>query len=172
MRAKENNKRKFHALYDKVYRWDVLCEAWKRVSANKGAAGVDAVTLAEIEKQGVTRFLKTHIVEVALDIDVDYLISFAVAGFSDSLERSFRTSFRTKSEGDFLKIGFKDGFNHRFVANCRTRSHTVGMLSGLGFPSFFGMSCRRTGCGCNGLLSVLAHQEKLMKLVQMRINDR
>ncbi|MEK3762590.1 MULTISPECIES: hypothetical protein [unclassified Paenibacillus] len=25
--VKENNKRKFQALYDKVYRWDVLCEA-------------------------------------------------------------------------------------------------------------------------------------------------
>lgn len=57
--AKENIKRKFHALYDKVYRWDVLGEAWKRVKANKGAAGVDAVTLSEIEKQGLTRFLKS-----------------------------------------------------------------------------------------------------------------
>ncbi|WP_200906014.1 hypothetical protein [Paenibacillus sp. IHB B 3415] len=28
--AKENNKRRFHALYDKVYRWDVLSEAWRR----------------------------------------------------------------------------------------------------------------------------------------------
>lgn len=56
--AKENKKCKFHALYNKVYRWDVLCEEWKRVKANKGVAGVDAVTLADIEEQGEIPFLK------------------------------------------------------------------------------------------------------------------
>ena len=54
--AKENKKRKFHALYDKVYRWDILWEAWRRVRANKGAAGVDGETLADIEKQGEDPF--------------------------------------------------------------------------------------------------------------------
>ncbi|WFA83392.1 reverse transcriptase domain-containing protein [Paenibacillus amylolyticus] len=56
--AKENSKRKFHALYDKVYRWDVLCEAWRRVKANKGAAGVDAMTPTDVEEQGEVNFLK------------------------------------------------------------------------------------------------------------------
>jgi group II intron reverse transcriptase/maturase len=56
--AKKNSKHKFHALYDKVYRWDILHEAWRRVKTNKGAAGVDAVTLADIEEQGEQTFLK------------------------------------------------------------------------------------------------------------------
>jgi RNA-directed DNA polymerase len=55
--AKESKKRRFHALYDKVYRLDILWEAWRRVRANKGSAGVDGETLADIEKQGEIHFI-------------------------------------------------------------------------------------------------------------------
>jgi group II intron reverse transcriptase/maturase len=44
-------------LFDRIHRSDVLWEAWRRVRRNKGAAGVDAQTLAEVESYGVDRFV-------------------------------------------------------------------------------------------------------------------
>jgi RNA-directed DNA polymerase len=56
--AKQQPGRKFHALYDRIHRSDVLCEAWNQVRRNQGAAGVDAQTIAAIERTGVERFLE------------------------------------------------------------------------------------------------------------------
>ena len=55
--AKDNPRRKFGALYDKVYRQDVLRQAWSNVEANKGAAGIDGQTIAAVEEYGVQRLL-------------------------------------------------------------------------------------------------------------------
>lgn len=55
--AKRSRTRRFHALYDRIYRSDVLWEAWRRVRSNGGAAGVDAETIQAIEQRGVEEFL-------------------------------------------------------------------------------------------------------------------
>jgi len=60
--AKRSPKRRFHALLDRIYRRDVLWEAWRRVKANRGAAGVDRETLVDVEQYGVERMLdKLHV---------------------------------------------------------------------------------------------------------------
>src|SRR5580692_9570573 len=63
--AKQSAERRFHALYDRICRGDVLWEAWERVKANRGAAGVDRVTLAYVQEEyGVQRLLA----ELAADL--------------------------------------------------------------------------------------------------------
>ena len=55
--AKADPGRRFHALWDKVLRRDVLWRAWVAVRRNDGAPGIDRTTLAMIEEYGVTRLL-------------------------------------------------------------------------------------------------------------------
>ena len=55
--AKQDRDRRFHALFDKVARSDVLWRAWGEVRANRGAAGVDGVSIDDIVRLGVGDFL-------------------------------------------------------------------------------------------------------------------
>src|SRR5215216_5071592 len=55
--AKADPGRRFHALYDKVYRRDVLERAWALVRRNRGAPGIDQVTIQQVEWYGVDRLL-------------------------------------------------------------------------------------------------------------------
>ena len=62
--AKADPARRFHALYDKVSRRDVLARAWELVRANKGAAGIDQQTIADVERYGIAKLLD----ELAADL--------------------------------------------------------------------------------------------------------
>jgi group II intron reverse transcriptase/maturase len=55
--ARQDPKRRFHALYDRLSLPYVLQSAWELVRRNRGAAGIDQQTLEQIEAEGVAEFL-------------------------------------------------------------------------------------------------------------------
>ncbi len=59
--AKKSRNRRFHALYDRIFRSDVMWRAWEEVRKHGGGAGADGITIANIEQGGVEKFLESII---------------------------------------------------------------------------------------------------------------
>lgn len=57
LEAKRCRNRRFHALYDRIFRPDILRQAWEEVRRNGGSAGQDGVTIEDVEREGVGQFL-------------------------------------------------------------------------------------------------------------------
>ena len=57
LKAKEEPELRFHSLIDKVWRMDFPLMAWQAVRRNGGAAGVDGVSIADVESHGVEQWL-------------------------------------------------------------------------------------------------------------------
>lgn len=55
--AKRSGTRRFHALYDRMVRPDVLWRAWVEVRANRGSPGIDGVSIEDVERHGVEAYL-------------------------------------------------------------------------------------------------------------------
>lgn len=172
--AKTSKNRKFHALYDKVCRMDVLQEAWRRVRANKGAAGIDGETLADIAKIGEDRFLqdcqerllkkiyrphpvRRHYIPkkdgrmrpLGIPTVRDRVVQTATKLM---LEPIFEADFQDCSFGFRPKRGAKQALE-RIRKACNRKGNWVVDVDIQGY--FDNMN-----------------QEKLMKLVEMRISDR
>lgn len=65
--AKQDPERRFHALYDKLTRRDVMWRAWVDVAANQGAPGIDGVTIASIAEGG-TEAVRAFLDELAKEL--------------------------------------------------------------------------------------------------------
>ena len=66
--AKQDPKRRFHALYDKLTRRDVMWRAWVDVATNQGAPGVDGVSIADIDEGGVEA-VRAFLDELAAELE-------------------------------------------------------------------------------------------------------
>jgi group II intron reverse transcriptase/maturase len=58
MLSKQDADYRFYSLYDKVYRRDVLLEAYRQCRANKGAPGIDGLAFSDIEQQGLDLWIE------------------------------------------------------------------------------------------------------------------
>ncbi len=172
--AKANRKRRFHALYDKVYRWDVMVMAWAKVRQNQGAAGIDEQTLADINRMGVSEFLidcigrleegryrplpvrRVYIPKsdgrkrpLGIPTVRDRVIQMAVKLV---IEPIFETDFMECSFGFRPKRSAKQALERVHTACDQRRNWVVDV-------------------DIQGYFDNI-NQEKLMKLVEMRISDR
>ncbi len=100
--AKRDEGRRFHALFDRIWRRDVLEKAWNRVKRNRGAAGVDAETIDSIRALGEETFLND--------------LSKTSAQESTDRRRCGGTGFRKQMEDDV-----RWEFRRCVIASCRRR---------------------------------------------------
>ncbi|AKG33428.1 group II intron reverse transcriptase/maturase [Paenibacillus durus] len=172
--AKENKKRRFHALYDKVYRMDILREAWRRVRGNKGAVGVDGETLADIEMYGEQLFLheceqllkdgKYHPQPVRRQYIPKKDGKMRPLGIPTVRDRVIQMAVKLVMEPIFEADFQESSFGFRPKRSAKQALERIRK------------ACNRKG---NWVVDVdiqgyfdNINQEKLMKLVEMRISDR
>ena len=55
--AKKNKNRRFHQLYDKIYRVDIFYDSWCMVRKNNGCAGVDDICIADVQRYCSDKFI-------------------------------------------------------------------------------------------------------------------
>lgn len=172
--AKQSPDRRFHALYDRIYRSDVLWEAWERVRANRGAAGVDGLTLAAVEDYGVHRMLDelaerlragiyrpAPVRRVEIPKPDGSKRPLGIPGVVDRVcQQAAKIVLEPIFESDFLPCSF--GFRPKRSATDALERLRVGFIEGYEFvfeadiADFFGS----------------LDQDILLSLVEARVSDR
>ena len=172
--AKTNRKRKFHALYDKVYRKDILFQAWKKVKTNNGVCGVDDLTIEGVKEYGEERFIAEIQEDLISNTYHPHPVKRVYIPKKDGGKRPLGiptvkdrvVQMATKIviepifEADFKEVsyGFRPKRNQHMALK-EIREH-----------------CNRSGywvldADIKAYFDNINH-EKLMKLIEMKINDR
>jgi RNA-directed DNA polymerase len=172
--AKQSPGRRFHALYDRIHRSDVLWEAWQRVRANRGAAGVDGMTLAAVEEYGAQRMLAelagdlragsyhpAPVRRVEIPKPDGRLRPLGIPTVKDRIaQQAAKIVLEPIFEADFLPCSF--GFRPKRSATDALERLRVGYIEGNEYvfeadiKDFFGQ----------------IDHEKLLSLVEERVSDR
>jgi group II intron reverse transcriptase/maturase len=172
--AKENPKRRFHVLYDKIHRPDILAEAWRRVKRNKGSGGVDGQTIEKIvQEYGERRFLNEIYLQLKQKKYQPSPVRRTFIPKSDGKQRPLGiptikdrvVQMATKMviepifEADFkdCSFGFRPKRNaHQAIAQIRKASKNTSWVVDVDIKGYFDN----------------INQDKLMQLVETRISDR
>lgn len=172
--AKRAPGRRFHALYDHIWRGDVLQEAWRRVRSNRGAAGVDGQSIRDVEQYGVEHFLEE-------------LGSSLRAG--EYRAQVVRRRYIPKADGKQRPLGIPTVRDR--VAQMAAKLVLEPVFEADFLPCSYGFRAKRSATmalealrklgakGCNHVLDAdirnyfgSIDHEKLLKLVARRVSDR
>jgi RNA-directed DNA polymerase len=172
--AKGNSKRKFHALYDKVIREDILKEAWKRVKTNGGAGGVDGISLKDVEDYGIEKVLG----EIRHDlINGSYQPKPVKRVYIPKADGKKRPLGIPTIKDRIIQMAAKIVVEPIFEADFKENSYGFRPKR----DAHHALEVVRKACNNHGWWVVDAdiqgyfdniNHEKLMKLVEIRINDR
>lgn len=172
--AKESPTRRFHALYDKIYRPDILWEAWQRVKRNKGSGGVDGQTIENIvEEYGEKRFMNELYLELKenryhpkpvlrtyIPKDNGKKRPLGIPTIKDRVaQMATKMVIEPIFEADFqdCSYGFRPKRNaHQAMGKIRITSKKSYWVVDVDIQGYFDN----------------INQEKLMKLLEQRISDR
>ncbi|MBT2726878.1 group II intron reverse transcriptase/maturase [Bacillus sp. ISL-75] len=172
--AKESPTRRFHSLYDKIYRPDILWEAWQRVKRKKGSGGVDGQTIEQIVTEyGENKFMNELYLELKENKYHPHPVLRTYIPKDDGKKRPLGiptikdriAQMATKMviepifEADFhdCSFGFRPKRNaHQAMAKIRKASKKCFWVVDVDIQGYFDN----------------INQTKLMKLLEQRISDR